>query len=254
MNWSYRLLRLSLVLVVGLVFGGWTAPWSTVLKDADGTVAGVSTFVHLPSGGTLYEIDASGNVTMFQVPSGKKVWWGVSGASNDFLLQAAGGEIIKAGPASARTAMGLASVAYIDATQTWTADQTFPTVTASKVVSGASPVTGAPDAGSGASILQKYHNTIITNNHAAARIYGLPVISGVSVVYFKFIEGATGSGIILYSATPDEPFMGNGLSGTSHCSLPPGNQYESATVYSVQISGTCKYWYVEATSNWVAGD
>ena len=265
MNWSCRLLRLSLVLVVGLVFGGWTAPWSSVMHDADGYVTGVTAFVHLPSGGTLYEVDATGNVTVFQVPSGAKVWWGTSGTSNDVLMQAADGGVTKVGGASARNALGLAigsdvqaydaATAKLDTAQVWSATQTLDEFVASRARSGASPANTVPDAGSGASIEPEYHNTIITHNQATSTVYGLPAISGVSVTYFKFIEGAAGSGITLYTAdTGNHPFMGYGLSGTSYVALPPGNQYESVTVYSTTISGTCAYWFVEASASWVAGD
>ena len=132
-----------------------------------------------------------------------------------------------------------------------------PNLVASLIRSGASPVNTVPT--SGTSLTGSELGTIITHNQSTSTIYGLPLISGASVVYVKIIEGAGGSGITIYTSgttnVPNgEPFMGDGLSGTSYLALPPGCPFESATVYSVQLSGTCKYWFVEASSSWEAGD
>lgn len=125
------------------------------------------------------------------------------------------------------------------------------TVSMNMLRSGASPVTYAPD--SGTSIEAKYFNTIIWHNQATSTVYGLSPISGTSCVYIKFIETASAGGITVYNVN-GEPFHGNGLSGTSYLALPPDNPHESATVYSVDVSGTSPQWYVEASSNWIAGN
>ena len=141
--------------------------------------------------------------------------------------------------------------AEVDISQQWSADQGFSGVSASRLVSGASPANTVPD--SGTSLEAKYFGTIVTHNQATSTIYGMPPISGASTTYVKFIEGAAAAGITIYNVN-GEPFMGNGDSGVSYLALPPGNPFESATIYSVSLSGTCKYWFFEATSGWGAGN
>ena len=130
------------------------------------------------------------------------------------------------------------------------ADLGYPVISvANVIVSGASRAVNAPD--SGTSLERKYINTFVEHDQATSTIYGLPAISGVSVLYVKFEETAAGGGITVYNVN-GEPFLGNGLSGTSYLALPPGNPFKSALVHSVQLSGTCKYWKVDFDTGWVS--
>lgn len=140
-----------------------------------------------------------------------------------------------------------------DGTITGTKIDTSTNINVSYMRSGASLGATVPD--SGTSLEAKYFNTFVLNDKGSSQIYGLPLISsGTSVVYIKFVEDAQSSGMTVYTAkTVSEPFHGNGLSGVSHLSLPPGNPHESATVYRVN-TGTTTYWFVEATGSWVAGN
>lgn len=137
-------------------------------------------------------------------------------------------------------------------------------VTAGVVRSGASGAVGIPDAGTGTSIESQYYGTIITNDSATfdagtgatlSHVYGLPMISGTTIIYMKFIEGAPASGMTIYTADTDsQPFHGDGASGTSYLALPPGTPWRSATVFGITVSGTSSFWYFEASPGWVAGD
>lgn len=118
-------------------------------------------------------------------------------------------------------------------------------------ISGASPTVvqgynGSAYITGGVSLAET--NCIVIHDSSSSHIMGLPFISGTSTIYYKFIEGAAGGGITVYNASPDEPFWGKGISGTSFLCIPPLNPFESFTVYGVCLSGTCKYWFVEATS------
>jgi len=111
--------------------------------------------------------------------------------------------------------------------------------------SGASLVVDPP---SGATLPANYFGAIIRHDSASWDWWALPAISGTSIRYVKFVEGAAGSGITLQTSD-SEPFLGNGISGTSTLVLPAGSQFESATLYGL-ASGTSKYWFVEITSSW----
>jgi len=130
-------------------------------------------------------------------------------------------------------------------------------IDAQAVRSGASGVIGAPGQtlASGLSIFTTHLNTIIVHNTSGQSIYGLHPISGETVIMVKFIEGALGGGITVYTAdTTNEAFRGTGSSGVSYLALPPGNPHEKCTVYGIQESGSCKYWSWEGDSNWEAGN
>jgi hypothetical protein len=76
----------------------------------------------------------------------------------------------------------------------------------------------------------------------------------VSFPYVMFDCGPRGGGITIYP-TAAQPFLGDGLSGTSYLALPPGNPFETATLVGVvDESGTSAFWKVKADSHWVAGN
>lgn len=145
-----------------------------------------------------------------------------------------------------------ANITVTNATQTWTATQTLATVEADIFRGGASLFANAP---SGTSLLSSELNTFMVNNLTTSQIYNLPKISGSTIMYLKVMDGANAGGVTLVTAdTGNEPFMWSGNSGTSTLALPPGNPFEKATIYGITLSGTCKYWFVEADTNWVAGN
>jgi len=127
-------------------------------------------------------------------------------------------------------------------------------VTFNRSKSGAFLYTSIPT--SGTSLPASAFGSIVLHDQGASTIYGMPAISGTSTIYVKFVESATGAGITIYN-TGAEPFMGmagaSTLSGTSYLALPPKKPHESATIYGV-VSGASKYWLVEASGSWVAGN
>ena len=130
-------------------------------------------------------------------------------------------------------------------------DVYFANLLASTVISGASPIVGHT---SGTSLVSL--GTIVYHAPSGSSIYGLPAIptTGVSVPYVMFVCGPSGGGITVYN-TGGQPFLGNGLSGTSFLALPPGNPFASATLFGlVNESGTSAFWFVQKSDGWVAGN
>ena len=134
-------------------------------------------------------------------------------------------------------------------TNHWTETQTMARVDADILRGGVSAIYGPPAAGSGGTLVASEHNTIIDHNTSTWDTYSLPAISGTSVTVFKFIEGAAGAGITIFTSD-GQPFMGDGISGGSCFVLPPGSQFQACTLYGLAESGSCKYWRVEADSGW----
>ena len=234
--------RLLFFLLAWIFFTGiaFSATRITVTKNSDGEMSGVTRYLTL-SGQTVFEIDdTTGGIT---------IW------ADALKLSGATVSVIGLTPTVGNYAI-YNSTSSITGSPTLDATVLTGEIPASSMpdffASGASPAVGVPDSGN--SLEQKYFGTVVTHEVTTSTVYGLPLISGTSCVYVKFLEGAEGGGITVYTADVQaQPFYGNGLSGASYMWLPQFNPYESMTVYSVQLSGTCKYWFVEATSSWVAG-
>lgn len=122
---------------------------------------------------------------------------------------------------------------------------------ASFSISGASLIAGHT---SGASLVSL--GTYVYHSGVGSSVYGLPPIptTGVSLPFVVFDCGPAGGGITVYPYAPSQPFLGSGLSGTSYLALPPGNPFETATLFGVvDESGLSAFWKVKADANWVAG-